>query len=346
MSSETMNWEAIARYLAGESPAEEQAAVQRWLASKPGDARMLAALDDALDRVALGPDAEQGIDVEAALAAVKARRDEPGLRVVRGNAPRLQMAPRRSFAWMPMAAAAAVIIAVGALVLRKDTTQSPAIPTTIAARTLTTPAGGRDSILLPDGSQVILGPGSALTIAEGFGQTERRVTLRGEALFTVVHDAAKPFVVAGNGTEIRDIGTAFAVHSDAGGVRVAVTDGVVELTRTGATAAPTTLKAGDLATVTPAGRITAERGVNTDDELAWTRGKLVFRDAPLEEVSEDLVRWYGVHLSIQDPALRRLPIKATFEGDSIQQVLNVIRLMSGTSMERRGDTVFLRPVPR
>ena len=111
MLSETVNWEAIARYLAGESPAEEQAAVQRWLGSNPRDAQMIAALDDALAGLALGPDARQDIDVEAALARVKARRDEP-LGVIRGAAPRIGTV--RTFrkgrrAWIPMAAAAAVV---------------------------------------------------------------------------------------------------------------------------------------------------------------------------------------------------------------------------------------------
>lgn len=340
-----MNWEAIARYLAGESTVEEQAAVQQWLGSHPADARAIAALDDALDRLTLGKDAEKGIDVEAALAAVNARRNEPTLRVVRGNAPRVMPPDRKTVAWVPIAAAAAVVIAVGALVMRGNETKTAPVATTIAARTLTTPVGGRDSLVLPDGSQVIVGPGSVLTIAEGFGQSDRRVTLRGEALFTVVHDDTKPFVVTANGAAIRDIGTAFSVHSDAGGVRVAVTQGVVEVKHGEATAA-TTLNAGDLATVSPAGEIAAERGVNTEDELAWTHGKLVFRDTPLSEVSEDLRRWYGVHLNIQDPALKRRPLSATFQGDSIKDVLDIIARTMGASMERRGDTVFLRPVPR
>ena len=327
MSSETTNWEAVARSLAGESPADEQAAVRQWLADHPADARTVGALDDVLGRLASGADAEAGIDVEAALARVKARRDA---RVIPF---------RRSFNWVPIAAAAGIVLAAGLWWSKSGIRPEPAV-TTIAARTLKTPVGGRDSLVLPDGSQVMLGPGSELTMAEGYGQAERRVTLRGEALFTVVHDASKPFTVVANGAAIRDVGTAFVVHSDAGGVRVAVTEGVVELA-TGS-ADKTTLKAGDAASVSPAGALTAQRGVGAGDDLAWTRGKLVFRDAPLSEVSEDLARWYGVHLDIQDAALRRRPLSASFEGDSIRQVLDVISRALGASLERRGDTVVVR----
>jgi transmembrane sensor len=347
MSSDTVNWEAIARYLAGESPVEEQAAVQRWLAEHPSDARTITALDDALGRLALGPDAQHGIDVDAALAKVKARRDDGGLRVVRGDAPKQAVRgvpARRAFAWVPVAAAAAVIIAA-TLIWRGPASRPEAPVTTIAARTLTTPVGGRDSLVLPDGSQVMLGPGSELTIAEGFGQATRRVSLRGEALFSVVHDDTKPFVVEANGAEIRDVGTAFVVHSDAGGVRVAVTEGIVELKSSGASVA-TTLNAGDAASVSPAGQVVAERGVGADNDLEWTRGRLVFRDTPLNEVAEDLQRWYGVHLDIQDPALRRRPLSATFAGDSIKTVLDVISGALGVTMERRGDTVVVRGMTR
>ena len=352
MSSETTNWEALARYLAGESPAEEQAAVRQWLAEHPADAKMLGALDDALGRVTLGPDATKGIDVEAALAKVKSTRQVgPSLRsgqagshsslaLLRAGSGRrvLELRPRRTN-WVPIAAAAGIVFVAGLWLARPSDESTPTL-TKIAARTLSTPVGGRDSLVLPDGSQVMLGPGSELTMVEGYGLTERRVTLRGEALFTVLHDDTKPFIVAANGAEIRDVGTAFVVHSDGGGVRVAVTEGVVELTA--ARQSPTTLNAGDAASVTPAGEVAAQRGVGAGDDLAWTKGRLVFRDAPLEEVAEDLQRWYGVTLVIRDPALRRRPFAGSFAGDSIGSVLEVLSRALGATVERRGDTAFVR----
>jgi transmembrane sensor len=243
--------------------------------------------------------------------------------------------------WKPLVAAAAVVIAVGALVWgRFAETEAPV--TTIAARTLTTPVGGRDSLVLPDGSQVMLGPGSSLIMAQGYGQQERRISISGEALFTVVHDESKPFIVVANGAEIRDIGTAFVVHSDAGGTRVAVTEGVVEVTST--RQSTTRLNAGDAASVSPAGDVTAERGVGAASDLAWTKGRLVFRDAPLAEVADDLKRWYGVELSIRDSALRRRPLSAEFQGDSLSDVLQVISAALGATMERRGDTIVVRSI--
>ncbi|MEO5568978.1 MAG: FecR domain-containing protein [Gemmatimonadaceae bacterium] len=345
MSSNPINWDAVARYLARESPAEEETAVREWLESHPKDAKVVAALDVALGKLTLGPDAGQGIDVEAALTVVKQRRDA-GLQVIRGSSTRTFRAKRPETRWVLIAAAAGFVLAIGTGVWRDRTTPLETAASAIAVRTLTTAVGGRDSLVLPDGSRVILGPGSELTIAERFGQSERRVSLRGEALFTVVHDERKPFIVTANDTDIRDIGTAFAVHTDAGGVRIAVTEGIVEVKHTTTTGASTTLNAGDIGTVSRSGAVSAERGVSTADDLAWTRGRLVFRDTPLVEVGEDLRRWYGVYLDIRDPALERRPLSASFQGDSIKHVLDVIGRTLGATLERRGDTVIVRSVPR
>jgi transmembrane sensor len=335
MSSETTNWEAIARYLAGESPAEEQSAVRQWLAEHPADAKTVAALDDVLGRVTSGPTA--GIDVEAALARVKGRRDQPDLTVVRGAAKSDPFRPRR-FNWIPIVAAASILLMIG-LWTATNVSRDRTVQTTIAARTLLTPVGGRDSLVLPDGSHVVLGPGSSLIMQEGYGQSERRVSVRGEAFFTVVHNEARPFIVVAKGVEIRDVGTAFVVHSDVGETRIAVTEGVVDLNAYGMTE---TLRAGDAAAIGLDGRINAQRGVGAGDDLAWTTGRLVFRDAPLADVAEDLKRWYGVSLDIRDSALRNRPFSGEFKGDSLTSILNVISKALAATMERRGDTVVVR----
>src|SRR2546423_15579581 len=95
------DWEAVARYLAGESPAAEREAIQAWLASQPAESRTIAALDDVLDRLALTTNDASGVDVEAALTTVKARRNEAD----RKPMGRTLDFRRRSAVWIPMVAA-------------------------------------------------------------------------------------------------------------------------------------------------------------------------------------------------------------------------------------------------
>ena len=351
MSSETpgagspeqkVNWDAVARYLAGESPSLERDLVQKWLARIPADSQLIAALDDALQGVMLGPDTIAGIDVEAALARVKAQRSgDAGGGRARSVPPFPSRTPNR---WPAFAAAAALVVAIGALVWRgRGSTDET---TMIAARELATLVGGRDSLVLPDGSQVILGPGSHLTITAGYGQAARRLVLRGEAYFDVKHDASHPFVVAAGAATVRDVGTAFAVHADStGDVRVAVTAGTVELARA-SSSSTATLNAGDVGTVSTLGSVVAERGAATDDDLAWRRGKLIFRDATIAEVRDDIRRWYGIDLVVRDTTVLRRHMTATFtDRDSIGGVLKAIALLLPATIERRGDTAIVRVVP-
>lgn len=221
-----------------------------------------------------------------------------------------------------------------------------------APRVIATAVGVRDSVTLADGSKVVLAPGSRLTIDADYDRT-RRVTLDGAAFFTVRHDEAHPFTVRSNGAEIVDVGTVFTVRDNAdGSVAVAVTEGEVNLRRVrdtavagGATAVATTsLRAGDRASM-PAndGETTVERGTVTDDDIAWVRGSLVYRDAPLSVIQADLERWYGLRIRIADPALAAQTVTTSFSRDSSAQVVRKLALVLGADATVRGDTVLLSP---
>jgi transmembrane sensor len=345
-----LDWDALARYLAGEGSAAERATIRQWLASHTADAKVVQALDDALGRVTPSPNAREGIDVEAALVAVNAKRalldaspSSGRLLTLDSNGKRSGTSPATR--WIPLAAAAILVLAVGTVVWRgrvnRDETQ------TIASRTFTTGIGGRDSLQLPDGTSIVLGPRSRITLAAGYGRQARNVELEGEAYFDVHHDATRPFVIAVNGATVRDVGTAFAVHADSLGlVRVAVKSGTVEIQRTGTSArSSAVLNAGDVGLLDSAGKVVAERGAATDDDLAWTRGTLVFRDATIAEVRDDLRRWYGIELVARDSVLRR-HLTATFGAhDSVATILRTIALSLPASIERHGDTAFIRPAP-
>ena len=177
----------------------------------------------------------------------------------------------------------------------------------------------------------------------------REVALVGEAYFVVTHDALRPFTVRAGGAVIRDIGTEFSVRSDGRGlVRVVVREGSVQLShpRDSVVLSPrdsVVLSRGDVGTIASDGRLSASRGAATDDDLAWTRGQLVFKDASVAELGADLRRWYGVELRVTDSALLRRHFTGSFVDESPSRVLDVIAIALGARAERRGDTVYIRP---
>lgn len=88
--------------------------------------------------------------------------------------------------------------------------------------------GAHGNQLMEDGSYIEVCSNTILEV--NFSQSQRHVHLvRGEALFTVAHDASRPFVVEAVDVTIRAIGTAFRVGLNQFDVSVEVTEGSVEI---------------------------------------------------------------------------------------------------------------------
>jgi len=318
MPADPTDWEKLGRYLAGESSRAETEEVRNWLEGHPTEARLLSAASAAAgDPAARMSDAQ----VEAALARVKTRMRAPALTT--------KTTPWRRY--VAMAAAAAIVATAGLLLTQRGRRADSIAPATL---TYSTAVGERKELLLHDGTQVMLGPASRLVV------TGRAAEVQGEAFFSVVHDSLRPFTVRAGTALIRDIGTEYTVHSDAGNmVRVVVSEGIVALLHQRDSVI---LSRGDVGTLDTLGQVQARRGAATDDDLAWTLGRLVFRDASVTELAADLRRWYGVQLRVTDSALLRRHFTGSFSRESPDRVLDVIALALGARVERRGDTAFVR----
>ncbi|HKN65396.1 MAG TPA: FecR domain-containing protein [Gemmatimonadaceae bacterium] len=338
------DWEALARYLAGESSAAESERIGQWLKEHKADAALVAALEKSL--AGLASSEQSDIDVDRALARVIERRDstrgDPASSA-RRPPPELRYSRRTASMWRAAAilAAAAAVVVAARLVLQRDSGERSPAATAGAGRTFATAVGKRDSLRLPDGARVVLGPASRLVVAASYGRGTREVELHGEAYFDVVHDTTRSFVVRAGDVSVRDVGTSFGVRADSGRfVQVVVTSGSVRL-RSASADSGLLLVAGDVGTVQPDGRVTSRHIGATGQYLAWMRDSLVFRDASLPEVSDELRRWYGVVLRVEDPSLAERHLTMTFAGDPIDRVLRVIGLGLGTDIERRGDTAIV-----
>src|SRR5712664_750135 len=178
------DWDALARYLAGEGDAVERARVEQKIAADPARASLLAALDDALR--AATPAAVTPAEVDAALQAVLARRAQGD----EGSAKVVPLFARRS-RWPSIGAraAAAIIVVVGAVLTWRAAshqTNGHGNRSALAAgHRFTSGVGVVDSLVLSDSTLVILGPASTLAVAAGYGASSRELRLRGQALFDV-----------------------------------------------------------------------------------------------------------------------------------------------------------------
>jgi transmembrane sensor len=320
------DWEALGRYLAGESSPGEAEAIRRQLEQDAELARFV----NWIERTASSTLSARPVDVEAALGRLKARRDRPDVVELAGRGIPVP--------WLRLAAAV-VLVAGGALLWRMVRAPARAAdPLTYA-----TPIGRTDSIRLGDGTLAVLGPASRLVVLAGYGSPARTVVLDGVAFFDVPHDAARPFVVRAGPAEILDLGTRFTVRTQGEEVRVAVESGSVRLQDTvRRSTRALTLTAGQAGTLARSQAVPLP-GRPTEADLSWVKGQLIFDNAPLSQVREDLRRWYGLELVLADSALAVRHVSARFAGETPAQVLQVLELTLGARIERRGDSAWLRP---
>lgn len=320
-SSQSSDWEALARAFAGESETGDANRVSEE------DRQLLAKLDELT--AIMHSSAPSDIETAAALRKVKSN---PAFRT-----------GTRWHVSMP-ALAAAALLAVGVASWMAYRNRSP-VPTVASVQGMFgTGVGARDSIRLSDGTRIVIGPLSAVTVPADYGTTSRSVEVRGDAWFDVVHDAQKPFTVHAGSATIVDVGTKFTVRSDdPAEVSVSVSEGSVSLRQVNTPLQQgVILKAGDNGVLKTGGQVIARRGAATDDDLAWLKGRLVFREAPISEIVSSMRKWYGIELKVPDRTLASRHITASFSGESPERVLEVIRLALGAEIERHGDTAVVR----
>lgn len=200
-----------------------------------------------------------------------------------------------------------------------------------------TSIGGQQMVMLDDGTRVSLNTDSRIAIL--YSKGERRVRLdRGEALFEVAHNPARPFIVEAGGEEVRALGTVFLVrrHADAT-TAVTLLQGRVQVSR-GAPLA--VLDPGERLTVAPAHRPTLDRPA-IEAVAAWRAGEVVFENASLGDAAEELNRYSRAKLVLGDPALGRLRISGVFSTGDIGEVADAIAALHRLKVSRSGDAIEL-----
>lgn len=340
------DWDVLARFITGECTPEERRDMERVLEAHPARASMLHALGAAVRAPEMVP--PSAVEIEAALARILANRGDTRVGAPTRRASIVSLDGYRS-RWRNarLVAAAAVIVVAGVGLLWRTALSPRGERMPAGTQTHYAAAIGRlDSLQLPDGSRVLLGPGSEIDVASDFGTQRRDVALKGEANFAVVHDAAHPFLVHTAWATFRDVGTEFVVHSDdAEGARVAVRQGAVSVEGHPGSA-PEMLGAGDRAVVAPHGAIRVERSVQLGDDLAWMSGRLVFRDAPMTQVTADLRRWYGIELRV-DSGLSRARLSTTFDRTSApSDVGRIIAATVGGGLRQEGGALHIIALPQ
>ncbi|RYY27607.1 MAG: hypothetical protein EOP62_06315 [Sphingomonadales bacterium] len=190
--------------------------------------------------------------------------------------------------------------------------------------------GENRSITLSDGSRLDLAAETRVDVA--YTAAERRLVLRsGEALFTVAHNARRPFIVSAANGEVRAIGTAFDIRASARTAEVTIIDGTVEVAandeNTRQPAKEAIVRKGNRVRFglrTDGGRsaayLTQPEAVDPGDAIAWKRGLLIFRGERLENVIPIVNRYADRPVTLTAPDAAGTPIFGVFKTGEVEEI--------------------------
>ena len=192
---------------------------------------------------------------------------------------------------------------------------------------------------LPDGSIVTLNKHSVLSYPGKFKGDNRSISLQGEAFFQVTPDKSKPFIVQVNDVTVRVVGTSFNIKSINGNTEVIVETGIVQVIRNNQRV---DLKPNDKLLVKSSDSL-FEKQKETGTLYNYYRTKEFECDnTPLWKLVEILNQAYDVKIIIGNNKLRNLPLTTTFNNESLDNILEVIRQTFKISVVRSGNSIILQ----
>lgn len=177
-------------------------------------------------------------------------------------------------------------------------------------------ASGESRILvLADGSQIRMAGGTAISVR--ISATQRDIILHyGEAYFSVARGAV-PFSVQAASGRVTALGTKFNIAVLDDQADVLVTEHAVRIDYA---AQSVTLLQGHKLTYQQQ-QISAPQVADSQTDLSWLEGRLVFIDRPLGEVVQVLNRWSAERLVVMNSSLAQRPVTLIVNIEDIKNIL-------------------------
>ena len=315
-----INWDLLAKYLAGECNDEEIDLIQRWIESSNKNKILFENIQSDWNKINLAGNMKK-VDVDSAWGKVKQRilQEEPELVTMK----QLKQENRAIiYLYRPLQIAASILILVGlAFGTYKIFIESGVADNTI----IKSGSGNTSSLILPDGSKIYLNSGTTVKYPERFGKDSRNIYLKGEAYFDVVNNPDKPFVINTNNALIKVLGTSFNVNTKSANdkLEVFVETGNVQLSQKENSENNILIEQGYIGVLS--GKTLSKSKNNDINYLAWKTRYLIFRDTRLEIVAEKLGSVYNTSIRFSNREIGDCPLTATFNDAPLDSILNVIR---------------------
>jgi ferric-dicitrate binding protein FerR (iron transport regulator) len=245
---------------------------------------------------------------------------------------------KTSFNWMQWIAAASiiVIIAIGSVYFSKSDKQENSSvnikSNQPSLKEMTNKSKNVIAFNLSDGSTVTLSPNSSISYYQPF-INNRNINLKGEAIFKVAKDPAKPFSVLANNIITTALGTIFKVSGSSQTVKVELLEGrvVVRPENSSVVMKDTYLKPGEqlsinkkMGTYAISNKLKNSKNISQDIVEPKTNN-LTFNKSPLNEVISNIGNQFNVLIQYNKSDVQKLSFTGTFtSSDSLQTILSII----------------------
>lgn len=328
--------ELLARYLADTASESERNDVEAWLAESEANARELATYRLIWDHTAAMKKSSAQVNTDAAWNKMKgkmaANKAVPQLPASTREAKTIEFRPETRKRRLPVTVWAAAVIAILVTAFGWFFLISVKTPESLHVAT----TDNTKEQLLPDGTKVFLNYNSRLTYPENFKGDLRTVSLQGEAFFDVKPDAAHPFVIQANGTEIRVLGTSFNVkaYSEAP-VRVDVATGKVRVTKD---SHRVELVKGQSAEVLKDSIRSLQANMNM---MGYRTQIYEFNAADLQDVVASIRDGYHVDVRLSNEKIAQCRLTIRFEKEPVDATLSVIAETLDLDLRKEGKVYWL-----
>ena len=205
------------------------------------------------------------------------------------------------------------------------------------------PRGGEFKIILEDSTEVWLNSESQLIYPEKFSEKERRVIVKGEAYFKVAHESNRPFRVETDGQLVTVHGTQFNVKSYKEDKKVATTlvEGSISLCKKNSSG-EVMLSPGHQSLFDKQSATTQIQPVNAEMVTSWRLGKFVFENQTLEEIMQELSRWYSFNYEFANADLRQIEFMGSIPRNSkFATVLTILEKSGGIHFKMKGSQLLI-----
>lgn len=172
----------------------------------------------------------------------------------------------------------------------------------VAYNTVATEKGRIFHLVLADGTNVWLDALSSIRFPTAFPGAERVVEVTGEAYFEVTKNPKQPFKVKTGNQEVEVLGTHFNINSyDQQSMQTTLLEGSVKVTLRQAQGDKSLkIKPGEQSIARDNASLTIDHSPDLEEVMAWKDGKFDFEGASVQEIMNQLSRWYDIDVVYKD----------------------------------------------